>query len=295
MSSPTQYESSGITAAFPTALITDPYMPIGGSEVFRDLPIPQEITGLDITYGALFKRLYESPEGRFLAGQKLRYTGHFGYEQVAMGAELGPDSHPIMHNLLTYLHVADLITQEQNGPSRTQLPLSERVIALIASGLHDMGESMYPELKKEVGGVVGDIIAGRKTDKDRAIEAAVRDVLWRKYLTDLPPELISRIEGVISHKDKGSLAHELFEVGHLIGSYRSGIAAGILALKGALLEEFVVPLPNQEDRAWSLSRMGTVVVGGTSQELEPFRGKYRAVGQTLDTCADVQDAILAAF
>lgn len=295
MANPGTYEAWQVGSAFPSALVPDTFMPTGGSSAaFYDYPIPSEITGFEITYGSLFRRLYESPEGQHLARQDLRFAAHFGYEPRVMFAELGPDVHPLKHNLLTYMHVVDLISQQQKSTGQL-LPTEEKTVALIAAGIHDMGESMHPSLIEEAGGVVGDIPYGEKTDEDRAVEAAVRNILWGKYLSDLPQSLIARVEGVISHDDEHTLAHELYETGHNLGSYRTGIAAGILALKEMLFADFLTLSPEQQIRERCLSDLAYAVIRSVSTKLAPLRSRYSAVDRTLEACANTHLSIVTAF
>jgi hypothetical protein len=302
MSSGDSLEYWQTNTSFESGLVPDSWLPLLSTrEAFRDYHIsPDIVGGVDLRYSELFKRLYNTPEGIHLGGQALRFSVHFGYEPGIMAAELGPDVRPLEHNVTTYVHTANLVQAQRQSPWLHQPDKRESTIALIASGLHDMGESMHPDLIIETepilgkgkGAVLGDIPYGEKSDSDRVVEAAVRQVIWQKYLGILPPEIVTRVEAVIGHTEDTE-AHEIYEVGHAIGAYRTGIAAGVIALKETIMEEFLPRLPgsNLYARTGPLLNLAHKVTLGMGAFLRPHAEKYAAVRGTLEKCADVQYAV----
>jgi hypothetical protein len=138
-----------------------------------------------------------------------------------MVEDLGTDVLPLEHQMGTGEFAAYLIYRESTGQQR--FTEEETALILFASLIHDMGETMHPDIRDEVGRVVGDIPYGRKTDDDRQAESAVRYALYRRLYPDVPPATIVVVEGIIMHEP--SRLHDVFEAAHCLQALDTGIRA----------------------------------------------------------------------
>lgn len=164
----------------------------------------------------LAARFNDSEYGQSMPDQPLRYEGRFKYEREDMRSDLGHDLCPIGHQMELPYHTGRLIDVERlDGTSYGELPEELLGTLVLTEMLHDCGESMHPRILELVGEVIGDVPAGQKTDHHRAVEAAVRSVIFAELFSDVHPDVMSQTEAVISHKDDGML-HDLFEASHAI-------------------------------------------------------------------------------
>ena len=193
--------------------------PLGGiSERYHPLmDVPVRLKDGTL-YSALSiaSRAYVSEEfGHHMSDQPLRFSVRYGYDREASLEDLGADVHPVGHQYELGWHVANIIANDD-------LDISEQEIGIVmlASMVHDMGETTHPRVKTHCGNVVGDIAYGLKTKHDRLVEAGIREYLYRTLLADVTFETIRRIEAIISHKDD-SLLHDIFEAAHELQTYET--------------------------------------------------------------------------
>ena len=180
--------------------------------------------GSTLAADLLARRLYESRYGGYMETQPYRFSQRFGYDRPTMLADLGDDIHPIGHQKESGYHLALLLSTEENAGVPLDLSEEDTGTLMLACQIHDMGESMHPDIVEAVGAVVGDIPAGGKTPQDRATEKAIRLFLYDELLDDVDPSVIERIEAIIAHEDD-SLLHELSEVTHTIQTFDTAVHA----------------------------------------------------------------------
>ena len=173
----------------------------------------------------LLDRLYNGPHGQHMRGQPLRFD-KFSYDRERKLADQGMDVDPIGHQWEAALYGTYLLEDEMlvHGKLPDGLDESDAGLIIFILGVHDMGEDTHPDILATVGATVGDIPFGQKTDDDRATETAVRNYHWAKTFPDIPPELVERIETVITHRDKTILG-DLYEAAHDLQAYATGLRA----------------------------------------------------------------------
>lgn len=179
-----------------------------------------DIDGAPLDVAELAARAHNSEFGVYMDQQPLRFWDNFGYDRDTMLADLGPDMHPIGHQNETARHMALALDAEHE----LGLTDEELGILMFACRIHDMGESMHPEIAGRVGSVVGDIPAGQKTDEDRLIEKKVREFIYAELYSDVDPEILLRVEALIAHEDD-TLLHELYELAHGLQTFDTALQA----------------------------------------------------------------------
>jgi 5'-deoxynucleotidase YfbR-like HD superfamily hydrolase len=188
----------------------------------RLLAAPVElIDGSQASADELWCRAFTSPYGSYMDSQPLRFSHDFSYEPTKMITDLGMDVLPLEHQIGTGKFAAYIIDREATG----QQPFGdeEAGVIMFASLIHDMGESMHPDIQKQLGRVVGDIPYGRKSDDDRQAEAAVRHFIYRELYSDVPEATLATIESIIMHEP--SRLHDVFEAAHCLQALETGICA----------------------------------------------------------------------
>jgi len=174
----------------------------------------------------LWQRFFSSPYAVYMDDQPYRFAQHFGFDRQAMVADIGMDVLPRDHQMQTGMFVAWILDREWEIHDRYPISPEDTGIVMLAAFIHDMGETMHPDIQEQVGAVVGDIAYGLKTDGDRAVEAAVRAAMYARLYPDVLPEAITKIEAIISHRDD-SLLHDLFEAAHTAQAFNTALITGI--------------------------------------------------------------------
>lgn len=172
--------------------------------------------GSTLSAAEIADRFYSSEFGLAMSEQPLRYVARFGYDRDSMNDDLGHDLCPVRHQVELAYHVGEVLEAEiNNGTLYGSLADEEIGIVMLASMLHDIGESTHPAIIAAGLNPVGDIPAGSKTDQNRADETAIRNFFYELLLGDVDDDTIRRIEAIISHSDK-TLLHDLFDAGHVV-------------------------------------------------------------------------------
>lgn len=172
--------------------------------------------GSTISAHELAARFFDNDFGVEMSKQPLRYDQDFGYSRGSMTKDLGYDVCPVGHQMELAYHVGTIIEAERaNQTILSALSDEEIGILMLASMLHDIGESTHPDIALAGLNLVGDIPAGRKTDQNRIDEANVRDFFYKNLFDDVDSSVIERIEAVISHTDTTYL-HDIFDAAHVV-------------------------------------------------------------------------------
>jgi len=259
--------------------------PAGDAWLASDFRFPYPTRGGMESYQDLFDRFTESPHGVWQAGQEPRFYTDFGYDSARMLRDLGQDIHPTDHMWYTYKQTTQLLAAEQIKYERLgetpgeHLPRGRELAAVrLGALLHDIGECTHPQLTEAVGGTIGDIPFGRKTAAHKQLESSIRGHLFQAYYADLPDWLLQRCESLVSHGED-SPSHDVMQVAHDIGAYRTAIQAGSVWLhergKGG------GRAPGGEQRLDALGRLATQVSGRAYESLEPWRETYEIVDMLL--------------
>lgn len=215
-----------------------------------------------LRYVDIFQRFYNHPYGQHLAGQEPRFTGHFGYDDNQLVTDLGSDAHPLMHNLMTYYSTVDAVRLQ--GRYKQHVPYVEQAVAYVSAGTHDMGETTHPDFLDAIGAVAGDAAWGTKQDKQRKIEADIRQIQYGLHLGDLVPWFVDRVEAVTSHEDHESLAYRLAHSAHAVNSLRTCMRAGALVMSERLKKSPLTP------RIRQLEALASIGVANAVAMVEPF-------------------------
>lgn len=139
---------------------------------------------------------------------------------------LGKDADPIGHMYELAFHAARVIEHE-NEP----IDEKDRGVLMLALLVHDMDETMHPQIENACGGVTGDIRAGGKTPSDKELQSKIRDTFYRTVLYDVPQNTHRRVEAIISHEDKTHLG-ELYEACHDFQAFETTQHAKTTLTKG---------------------------------------------------------------
>lgn len=174
----------------------------------------------------LWQRYFLSPYGVYMDDQPYRFSQDFGYDRQAMLEDMGMDVLPRDHQMQTGMFVAWILDREYDVSGNYPITTEERGIVILAALIHDMGETMHPEILEEVGAVVGDIPYGRKTDDDKTVEKAVRAALYTKLYADVSPDVIAQVEAIISHED-ATVLHDIFEAAHCVQAFNTAVHTGV--------------------------------------------------------------------
>jgi len=248
---------------------------------FDSRPVPLELLRRFTTYMAEGNRFDMSAIGRAFDEQDLCYSASFGYSPDQMASDLRLDLRPRSHNRLAYLNAVNVVEQQNSG--RQKVDIVEEGVALLSQRIHDIGEVVDPLVKSLAGGSVGDIPYGEKTAEDRLTESRVRQVLYDMFFSDYPAWLIERLEAVISHDDRESVAHDIAECGHMILTYNTGLSAVRLVLnerEEAAETSLYISRPIEETER--LSSLGVTVTRRMHSKLQPFVDKgYVAAQRTI--------------
>lgn len=174
----------------------------------------------------LATQYYEGESARFMdEHQPLRFEKRFGYDRAHMIADLGTDVVPAHHQFQTGQYTAMVISRMHELTGSYPFPPQYAGTVMLASMVHDCGETLHPDIVKEAGVGVGDIPFGMKTAHDLASEAAVRAVVYRRELPGLEPTVIRHMEGIITH-DMSVPGSEQVEAGHDLDTFNTAVLAG---------------------------------------------------------------------
>lgn len=194
---------------------------------YRERPFEARVPLVDgvlVHYQDLVARVQNSDYGQFMDTQKLRYCGKgrsFEYRRGQMLVDLGPDVHPIGHQNETARWAANLLLAGRSSGAPITLSDEHVALLMLASSIHDMGESMHPHIEAVTGAVIGDIPAGQKTANHKEIEKRVRQHIYETLLPDVDQTFLQRIENIIAHQPDAddNIVHELIEAAHILQSF----------------------------------------------------------------------------
>lgn len=193
-----------------------------GHDVTKTLQIPT-LDG-EMSVYALASRLYDSDHGSHMAhNQALRYSQRYGYDRETMEADFGADVNPIGHMRDLINHLQIVVMREYEEETLFAISDEEFSILAFACAIHDMGETEHPSLLQtgEIDRVVGDLPSGTKTAQDKADESKIRRYLYKDLYGDVNPDIIERVEAIISHEDD-TLLHQIYEAAHGLQSLATG-------------------------------------------------------------------------
>lgn len=170
-------------------------------------------------------RFYDSKYGPAMDTQLWRFEEVFGYyPRTLMYEDLNGDVVPTQHQVGTWMQIRGML-QDEGLRERLGITTEDYGLLCFVALIHDIGESMHPDVKDAVGEVLGDIPAFRKTPENRQLETKVRRFFYGTLFADVAPEVIERAEAIISHNDT-SILHEIYEAAHAVQTFETAMRAG---------------------------------------------------------------------
>lgn len=186
--------------------------------------------GSTLSAHELAARFFDNDFGGDMSKQPLRYEQDFGYNRSSMITDLGYDVCPVGHQMELAYHAGTIVEAERtNETTLSSLSDDEIGTLMLASMLHDIGESTHSDIASAGLTPVGDIPAGKKTNQNRIDEAKVRGFFYKTLFDDIDSPTMQRIEAIISHTDTTYL-HDIFDAAHVIQTIETtGFAYSALA------------------------------------------------------------------
>lgn len=189
----------------------------------------------------LYLRFESSIFGEYQAEQQPRFHKRFPIGDHKTHLELlGADTHPVKHMIYT---TADLtipaVKAQASSKDLRQFEQNESSALIIASAIHDIDECEHPEIEDKFGFVVGDVPSIMVTAEDDIKKSQIRkDFMYPTFYSDLPDNLISDVENIITH-NKSGISGDAFRYIEKVGYLTTALTASNLAVKYALSPEIM--------------------------------------------------------
>lgn len=174
------------------------------------------------TLGLLAAEAMQHPYMQHMHGQPLRLAS-FRYNNKQRLADFGANIDPALHGVHIMRGAAAITAYGRLSGEKLGADAHEIAVGLLATEVHDAGEAMHPEIKKELGYVLGDIPHGKKTAEHREKEEEIFFFTVPRVLPSLPRSTVQSIWDLVSHKDENRPTWQTYKAAHDLGELEPGI------------------------------------------------------------------------
>jgi len=249
-----------------------------------DYRFPYQVAGPRAYEGylSLFDRYADSGIGEVHCKQVPRFVADFGYDEEnnyqQMVKDLGFNAHPRDHMQSASVATNALFLRAYAADELVELtrwlPMSDIPVVRLVNPLHDVGENASPTLANIVGGVIGDIAHGKKTARDKLIESQIRKVIFDKFYSDLPADILQRVEDICSHAED-SPAHQTYVWGHELEALQTAMLAA------NHVQRVDIANTPRDYRYLQLKKLASEVGNRTIEELQPATTHFSYIRDVL--------------
>jgi hypothetical protein len=247
---------------------------------FLDVPIATKEGPTPL--GTLAAQAMQHPYTQYMHNQPQRLAS-FPYNDRRRLADFGANIDPALHGIYIMRGTAAVIACGRLDGEKIDADNHEIAVSLLGVMVHDFGEHMHPEIKKELGFVLGDIPHGKKTDVHREKEKEVFFFTVPRTLPSLPESTIQSIWDLVSHKDKDRATWRPYEADHKGGEIEPGISAShklMVAHKKGLINPDA-PGHRKKDFA-RYAEIAKEVIKSHGDDCKQWAQEFNFVNQTIE-------------